>query len=184
MKDNETIARIREGDEEVIDQTYRQYRQEFIRWMRKKYAVSDEEAREFYQEIFCRFLVQVQNGKLTYITFSLKTYLFGIGRNLFSEKKRKDIRFDHEIDEERIADSNEDSIQKKEREVDYYFLEKSLQLLDANHQRLLEMFYYENKSMDYIALKLGYKNAASAKNQKYRCMEKVRKMLESYKEKN
>ncbi|MEM9829569.1 MAG: sigma-70 family RNA polymerase sigma factor [Bacteroidota bacterium] len=181
MKANEIITRIREGDERVISQTYRRYREEFIRWMKKKYASSDEEGRDYYQEAFCRFLIQVQSGKLTHITSTIKTYLFGIGRNVFGEQQRKNTRFDREIDEEKIADHYELKLQKEEKEIEYQLIESNLEKLDKKTQDLILMFYYQNRSMEYIAEKLNYKNAASAKNQKYKCIIKLRKTLESYK---
>lgn len=41
-------------------------------------------------------------------------------------------------------------------------------------KQLLECFYYKNMSCDEIAKSLGYKNTASAKNQKYRYLEWIR----------
>ena len=40
---------------------------------------------------------------------------------------------------------------------------------------LLEWFYYRQKDWEFIASKLGYKDAASARNQKYKCLEKIRR---------
>lgn len=44
-------------------------------------------------------------------------------------------------------------------------------------KQLLECFYYQNLSWDEIASKLGYANAASARNQKYKCLERIRSKL-------
>jgi len=41
-------------------------------------------------------------------------------------------------------------------------------------RQLLECFYYKKMSWDEIANALGYKNAASAKNQKYKYLERIR----------
>ncbi|MEM6845317.1 MAG: sigma-70 family RNA polymerase sigma factor [Bacteroidota bacterium] len=184
MKANETITCIREGDKDVITETYQQYRQEFIRWVIRKYARSDEEAREVYQEVFYRFLTAIRSGKLTYINSSIKTYLFGIGKNILSEQKRRSIRFDHEIDEEKVAENYEERLQKEEREQEFLLLESIFEQLDDQAQKLLRMVYYENRSMNEIAKELDYKNAASAKNQKYKYMEKIRKMLDRNKNKD
>jgi predicted DNA-binding protein YlxM (UPF0122 family) len=42
---------------------------------------------------------------------------------------------------------------------------------------LLESFYFDQLSWDAIAEKYGYSNAASARNQKYKCLERIRKEL-------
>lgn len=180
MKDNETIARIREGDEKITSRTYLQYRPEFIRWMQKKYHCSEDNAQEMYQCAFFAFYNQIRTGKLTHVTASIKTYLFGVGKNKFHEQQRNETRFKYSIDEEKIYD-DEDSTQKEEREVQYRRIEQALQQLDPSYRQMLVMVYYENRSMDYIAEKLGYKNAASTKNQKYKCMKRIKKMLETIK---
>jgi hypothetical protein len=42
---------------------------------------------------------------------------------------------------------------------------------------LLEAFYIEKKSMDQIALTFGYTNADNAKNQKYKCLMRLKKLF-------
>jgi len=42
---------------------------------------------------------------------------------------------------------------------------------------LLESFYFNQLSWEAIAEKFGYSNAASARNQKYKCLERIRKEL-------
>jgi len=44
-------------------------------------------------------------------------------------------------------------------------------------KQLLELFYYRNESWDNIAELLGYASAGSARNQKYKCLERLRKQL-------
>ncbi|MGD1894019.1 MAG: RNA polymerase sigma factor [Cyclobacteriaceae bacterium] len=181
MKDNETIARIREGDQGVTSQIYQRYRQEFIRWMQKKYHCSEDDAREMYQCAFFAFYNQIKSGKLTHITASIKTYLFGIGKNKLHEQQRSNVRYEYSIDEEKVSNYDEDATRKQEKEIQYRQIEQALQQLDPPHRQMLIMVYYENRSMEYIANKLGYKNAASTKNQKYKCMKRIREMLETTK---
>jgi RNA polymerase sigma factor (sigma-70 family) len=55
-------------------------------------------------------------------------------------------------------------------------------LLSASTDRCKEIlvaFYYDNLSMEQIAGKLGYTNADNAKNQKAKCMDKLRKAVKS-----
>ena len=41
------------------------------------------------------------------------------------------------------------------------------------------MFYYQKRSMKTIASELGFKSETSAKTQKYKCLEKARKLISS-----
>ena len=40
---------------------------------------------------------------------------------------------------------------------------------------LLKMAFFENKTMDAIAVSMNYTNADNAKNQSYRCRERLKK---------
>jgi hypothetical protein len=50
-------------------------------------------------------------------------------------------------------------------------------LLGDPCKELLECFYYKNLSWSEIASRLGYSSAASARNQKYKCLERIRKAV-------
>ena len=45
---------------------------------------------------------------------------------------------------------------------------------------LLTLFWYQKKSMDYIADNLEYTNASNAKNQKYKCQKRLEKLANNY----
>jgi hypothetical protein len=42
---------------------------------------------------------------------------------------------------------------------------------------LLGFYYFGRKTMEEISTIMGYKNPDTAKNQKYKCMERLRKMV-------
>jgi hypothetical protein len=48
---------------------------------------------------------------------------------------------------------------------------------------ILNAFYLENKSMTEIATHFGYTNAENAKTQKYKCLNRIRKLFFSETEK-
>jgi DNA-directed RNA polymerase specialized sigma24 family protein len=55
---------------------------------------------------------------------------------------------------------------------------QALARMEEPCRRLIEMFYYGKKSMEEITRELNYKNAETAKNQKCRCMKRLRKIYE------
>lgn len=178
MSDNDIIANIREGDSLVTTHTYQLYRKEFIRWVMKKYHTEEDDARELYQLSFLTLYHQIQSGKLTHITASIKTYLFGIGKNKYYQQQKVNARFEHHVDEKTIRNHEEVDQLSEEQESQYQQVEKALNKLGPPCRQILVMVYYEKRSMEYITAKLGYKNPATAKNQKYKCMCRLRKMLE------
>jgi len=49
--------------------------------------------------------------------------------------------------------------------------------LGDSYRQLLKLFYFENQTWDTIASRLGYASASSARNQKYKCLKKIRKKI-------
>jgi len=43
-------------------------------------------------------------------------------------------------------------------------------------QQILRLFYFMKKSMEEITGIMGYKNADTVKNQKYKCMQRLKKV--------
>ncbi len=133
---------------------------------------NEDDARDIFQETVLTLFEQLSAGKFEQRS-SLKTWIYAVCRNKWLKqlaKKKKDIRlvdFENygafEIPEEERAD-NEGA-----RAV-----RKSLEQLGLHCRQLLLLFYYFRKSMEEIATDLGYTNAANAKSQKYKCLQKLK----------
>ncbi|MEM9830927.1 MAG: sigma-70 family RNA polymerase sigma factor [Bacteroidota bacterium] len=174
--DHETLSKIAEGDESVLTQVYQAHREEFLVWAQKNFRCSEEVAKDSYQVAFFIFYDNISTGKVTHLTSSIKTYLFGIGKHKLFEQNRKEVRYCQEIKEELLGyDQPENPY--LEQEEKFQQLEKGLEQLGSPCREIIEMKYYEKRSVEYIADKLGYKNIASAKNQKYKCMQRLKKLL-------
>lgn len=178
MSDNDIIANIREGNALVTTHTYQLYRKEFLRWMKKKYQCQEEDAKELYQLAFLTLYNQIQSGKLISITSSIKTYLFGIGKHKFYQQQKTNARFEYQVDEKSMSLHKQENDMSEEQEKRCQWVEENLKKLGSPCREILVMVYYEKRSMEYITEKLGYKNPSTTKNQKYKCMCRLRKMLD------
>jgi len=63
------------------------------------------------------------------------------------------------------------------RNAELGIMDRALNSLGEPCKSLLEAFYIEKKSMDQIALLFGYTNADNAKNQKYKCLMRLKKLF-------
>ena len=54
---------------------------------------------------------------------------------------------------------------------------KGLEKLGEPCKTLLELYYFHDMSMDQIAENLDYKNRATAKNLKYKCLNRLRNIF-------
>ncbi len=86
------IRNIIEGGEETLKAMYRDYRNEFLSWAKRNNNGSEEDAEDIFQDAIIVFYKNVVKGKITHLESSIKSYLFGICKNMFMShhsQKRK-----------------------------------------------------------------------------------------------
>lgn len=157
----------------TLTKIYQEYRSEFISWAMKNYGCSTDEAKDCYQNAIIIFYENILNGKLTELNSSAKTYLFAIGKNKIRELKRAENK------KESLDNTTDLLMEDDAEELNPTAIQlalKSLEQLGETCKSLLREFYYHQSSMTQIMEKLGYKNEDTAKNQKYKCLVRLRKL--------
>ena len=175
---NEIIKKIRSGGQTELGLVYKEYREEFLRWITKEYHCSDEDSKDIYQLTILIFYDNIKQGKLETLVSSVKTYLFGIGKNIVKETIRKEKRYTPINQEKWLKEYGVEEQSQVPDEHAFDVAGIALAKLGNPCRRLIEMFYYEKKSMPEISEALQYKNAETAKNQKCKCMARLRKIFE------
>lgn len=142
---------------------------------------SIEQAKDIYQDAFLAVWQNIkQNRFIPNTESSVNGYLYTIAKNkwmdvLRSQGYKKTIvvsQLGHfEIKEEENNDINDDILKDKRLE-DVMLAFKNL---GEACKSVLRKFYFEKKSMDTIAKELEL-DSASARNKKYRCMQKLREI--------
>jgi len=176
LSDAEKIEAILNRDEYLTGRIYTLYREEFINFLRKMIKNEDDYLQDIYSEAFCKLCDKVYTKTLNHLTLtsSLKTYLFGIGKFMMMEHRRKlkngAMVILSEIPD--LEDDDSESMMENEKLV-----AAVLEQLGEPCHSLLVKKYWEGKSGEEIAVELNYKNADSVKTQRYRCMDKLRVQL-------
>jgi len=179
------IRLIRDGDQKGLTILYESFRSEFVRWAIKFTRCEEEDAFDYYQATVLIVYDNIIAGKIDDLKSSLKTYLFGVGKNLAWQHRRQKSKHE-KISAEfflqtqmNYQDDPSDLVEENNLEV----ISKCFNQLGDPCHSLLDLFYYHKKNMEEIAVRLNYKNSETAKNQKYKCMERLRKMVEADQEK-
>ncbi len=179
MTERSILDKIKQGDDAWIREAYREYRQAFARWIRKQFLVPEEVAADLFQSALLTLCENVKSGRLTELTSSLQTYLFAIGKNKAFEYLKQQARhqnisvYDFSL---LYYDSGDADMARENQNL----LTQMLDVVSRLGQPclpLLHLFYYENKSWEEISGMLGYKTVNSAKNMKYKCMQKIKEMM-------
>lgn len=127
-----------------------------------------DEANDLFQDALVIFYVKVRKGEYK-STSSLKTYLFGIARNLWlKELRRRRIAQKHLTVEGDIDFQEELIIQESQVTI-----RKVMELINDECKRLLIDFYFEGQSMVQLTDRYGLGSEAATKNKKYRCLQKL-----------
>ena len=176
MNDQEAIKKIKGGKSQILDHLYLAYRGEFLNWVKREFECSHEDSLDYYQTSIVILYENILNGKLDKLGSSIKTYLFAIGKNKAREGNRKKKRLGKHISEMDIEIIDE--------EFDWEAHEKLMQTIGQSLDKLgepcksiLTNYYYKKMSMQEIASSLDYKNTATVKNMKYKCLVRLRKLF-------
>ncbi|MEP1096459.1 MAG: RNA polymerase sigma factor [Cyclobacteriaceae bacterium] len=178
MDEKVILEKIKEGDQKQLAVVYRSYQSEFIAWLVKEHNCHRDEAKDIYQVSIIALYENIISGKLTTLTSNLKTYLYSIAKHKVYEFRRKENKIDRSVGVQTIELeelTNWDAIDKEKNLV---LMEKSLEKLGDPCKTLLELYYFHGLSMEEIAEKIGYKNSATTKNLKCKCIVRLRKIFE------
>lgn len=181
---SEIIQKIRSGGQTELGMIYEEYRTEFLQWITKEYDCSMDDGKDIYQLVILIFYDNIKQGKLEFLVSSVKTYLFGIGKNLAKDNMRKEKKFTPINQEKWLKEYLIDEPDQALDENNFAMAKIALEKLGQPCQRLIELFYYENKNMQEITEAMQYKNPETAKNQKCKCMARLRKLVDQEIEKN
>lgn len=174
----ETLEKIKEGDETFLKALYNKNRPAFIGWLLRHYGCTEEDAQEAYQRSFSVLYFNVKDGKVTELTSSVETYLYGIGKNvikrIFSSNNKEHVSLDqiaeHQTDELNYYDKADQTHQKE-------MVKMMLNKIGDPCKSVLLMHYFKKYSMESIAQHMGYKTESVAKKKKFLCLQKLKEMV-------
>jgi RNA polymerase sigma factor (sigma-70 family) len=137
---------------------------------------SADDARDIFQEAMIVLLEKSQSGSFE-LTCQLKTYIYAVCRRLWLKKLQQQQKYLPEIGMDEMVAVEEDLDAHDVQEQEYQVMNNSLQRLGEPCKSLLEAYYIQKKNMNDIARHFGYTNADNAKNQKYKCLMRLKKLF-------
>lgn len=172
------LEAIRQGNEFVLRKIYKDHFS-LIRKLVISNNGDEDDARDVYQEAFIVFYENVRREDFQ-LTCGIGTYLYSVSRNLWLKKLRAYSAGPERIeDEENISYLEDESEMQLQHEMEARVnqMEVALNALGEPCKTILSDYYYRKLSMQDIAAKMGYTNAENAKNQKYKCFNRLKKRL-------
>ena len=172
----EQLEAIKANDERALKALYLQNFQKVEALILSNKGTS-EQAKDIYQEAFIAVWRNIQLNKFQPENeTALQGYLYQVAKNKWMDQLRSvHHRKVVQMNEERFTHLPEESINETER--DYLDrIKNSVNKLGDNCKEVLTRFYYRKENMKSIAEVFGW-TEASARNNKYRCLEKLRALV-------
>jgi RNA polymerase sigma factor (sigma-70 family) len=138
---------------------------------------STDDAKDIFQEAMIVLYEKVRSGTFE-LNCQIKTYVYSVCRRLWLKRLQQLNRYSPPVENLEAAVPVEDEIEEHEkRNAEFEMMDKAISSLGEPCKSLLEAYYLEKSSMQEIAANFGYTNADNAKNQKYKCLMRLKKIF-------
>lgn len=179
--EQELLAELAAGNRAATEEVYNRHYPVITRWIQKNGGTIPDAA-DVYQEAIVVLYEKAQNEGFR-LSCKIGTYLFAVSKNLWYKKVQKLQKEPGNLPDGAGQDGRtdwayEDDIKAhQEREIYYSQLNSALDQIGEPCSSLLKAFYQHDKSMQEIATEFGYTNTDNAKTQKYKCLNRLRKLF-------
>lgn len=138
---------------------------------------SYDEAKDIFQEAMITLYEKAKTDSFV-LTCQIKTYVYSVSRRLWLKRLQQIGKMSQGIEnyeETVIVDDDLESQARKNEE--FSIMDRALNSLGEPCKTLLEAYYIQKRGMAEIAALFGYTNADNAKNQKYKCLMRLKKLF-------
>jgi RNA polymerase sigma factor (sigma-70 family) len=174
--DKEVIEGIKNEDRRVLEYLYKENFHAVAYYIYNN-SGTEQDAKDICQEAVILLYEKIKENSLE-LNCSVKTYLYSVCKRLWLKKLYYSSKFQSPT--ESAFDgvfSETDFSEAEEKEKDFDRMEEAMNSLGEPCRTILEEFYVNKSSMTDICEKFGYTNADNAKNQKYKCLVRLKKLF-------
>ncbi|MDZ4793539.1 MAG: sigma-70 family RNA polymerase sigma factor [Bacteroidota bacterium] len=138
---------------------------------------SSDDAKDIFQEAMIVLYEKVRSGTFE-LNCQVKTFVYSVSRRLWLKRLQQQNRYSSPGDSmENVVAVEEDLEQHEQRNAEFDMMENAINHLGEPCKSLLEAYYLQKQNMQVIAANFGYTNADNAKNQKYKCLMRLKKIF-------
>lgn len=177
--EKDLIKAFQINDEIVLKKLYMSYKVSFLIFARK-YNLENTDLDDVFQESFIILRNHALSGKLVTVNSSMKTYLFGIAKNLiFNTLKRKALSTPH-LEENNIplveitgsTELLDEDLTPNQKILRHFFNH-----LGEKCKDVLTLSFYRGLTNEEIAVFKNYENEAVVRSHKSRCLKNLKELI-------
>ena len=174
--DREVVLGILNNSEDALNKLYVGYFPMILQFILNNNG-SEDDAKDVYQEGIIVLYNKIKGGDFE-LSSKLKTYLYSVCRRIWLKKLTQQSKKANNIaDFEDVLLVDEDVEQHEEKDRQFDKMQAALLHLGEPCKTIIQDFYINNLSMQDICEKFGYTNTDNAKTQKYKCLQRLKKLF-------
>jgi RNA polymerase sigma factor (sigma-70 family) len=174
--DSEIILGILNDSKEILNRLYTTYFPMVLQLVLNNNG-NEDEAKDIFQESVIVLYNKVKTGNFE-LNSKLKTFIYSVCRRLWLKRLNAQSKTVRNIEDFYDFIPVEDDLERhEEKDRHFTMMESALLQLGEPCKTIIEDYYMQNKSMQEICEKFGYTNADNAKTQKYKCLQRLKKLF-------
>ena len=176
QNEQDLLKGLAQGDKQTIEIIYKDHYNLIQSLILNNNGTADD-AKDIFQEAMIVLYEKVRSGSFE-LNCQLKTYLYSVSKRLWLKKLSTNNRFvSTGVELEQTFPVEEELEAHERRDAEFDMMEKAIATLGEPCKSLLEAYYLKKQNMQVIAEAFGYTNADNAKNQKYKCLVRLKKIF-------
>lgn len=174
--DREIVLGILNDSEEALNRLYKSYFPMVLQFILNNNGSADD-AKDVYQEAIIVLYNKVKQGNFE-LSAKLKTFIYSVCRRIWLKKLNHQSNKTQNINDYEDVFAVEDDIEHhEEKDAQFERMKDALSQLGEPCKTIIEDFYIRNQTMQDICEKFGYTNSDNAKTQKYKCLQRLKKLF-------
>lgn len=174
--DREVVLGILNNSEDVLNKLYKAYFAMVLQFILNNNGDEDD-AKDVYQEAIIILYNKIKQGDFE-LSSKLKTYIYSVSRRIWLKKiTQKSKKTGNITDYEDVYEVEQDVEHHEEKDLQFVKMQSALEKLGEPCKTIIQDFYLNNLSMQDICEKFGYTNTDNAKTQKYKCLQRLKKIF-------
>lgn len=176
LKEQELLKGLAKSDKKAVETIYKD-NFNMVQSLIINNSGSGDDARDIFQEAMIVLFEKARSGNFE-LNCQIKTYVYSVCRRIWLKRLQQMNRYTNDLQNVGdLAPVDEDVEEHEQRNEEYQLMEKAISNLGEPCKSLIEAYYIHKKNMQLIADEFGYTNADNAKNQKYKCLMRLKKMF-------
>jgi RNA polymerase sigma factor (sigma-70 family) len=156
---------------------------EFVSFVRKRYGIETEVAKDIYQDAIIDLCTGLQMEKLQFQEGKEKSLLFQIGVNQVKNHFRAERVRGNYLESQVIKNESDKLIYQNQEVLDFQVerVQSLMKDLSDEDRQILQLFYNKGYGMESIARELNYNSVNYAKKKKHGALKKLIQLVKSAK---